>query len=84
MDLTSYLKGLPDDEAREAFALKCETTIGHLRNVGYGYRPCNTALAVAIERVTAGAVSRQELRPQDYWRHWPDLKAPKSKLAKAA
>lgn len=28
---------------------------------------------VAIERATHGAVSRKDLRPNDYWRIWPDL-----------
>jgi len=26
---------------------------------------------------TKGAVTRQELRPNDFWLIWPDLKAPK-------
>lgn len=30
----------------------------------------------AIERTTAGAVTRAELRPDDYWLIWPDLPAP--------
>lgn len=31
----------------------------------------------SIERLTAGAVTRQELRPDDYWLIWPDLPQPK-------
>jgi DNA-binding transcriptional regulator YdaS (Cro superfamily) len=30
----------------------------------------------AIERLTHGQVTRQELRPDDYWLIWPDLPAP--------
>lgn len=33
---------------------------------------------LSIERATNGAVTRAELRPDDYWRHWPDLKAPRA------
>lgn len=31
---------------------------------------------LAIERATNGAVTRQDLRPTDYWQIWPDLPAP--------
>lgn len=34
---------------------------------------------MAIERATNGAVTRQELRPDDYWLIWPDLTAPEEK-----
>ena len=32
---------------------------------------------VVLERHFKKAVTRQELRPDDYWLIWPDLKAPK-------
>lgn len=28
---------------------------------------------VAIERVTGGAVTRRDLRPDDWWLIWPEL-----------
>lgn len=31
---------------------------------------------VSIMRATSGVVTRQELRPDDYWLIWPDLPAP--------
>ena len=31
---------------------------------------------VHIERITSGAVTRIDLRPDDYWLIWPDLPAP--------
>lgn len=31
---------------------------------------------LAIERATDGKVTRADLRPDDYWRIWPDLPAP--------
>lgn len=31
---------------------------------------------LAIDRATGGRVTRQELRPNDYWLIWPDLPPP--------
>jgi DNA-binding transcriptional regulator YdaS (Cro superfamily) len=31
---------------------------------------------VVIERATDGEVTRQDLRPDDYWLIWPDLQSP--------
>lgn len=71
MDLRTYLRTMTPDEAR-AFAARCGTTRGSLRNVEYGFRPCATDLAVRIERESGRLVTRQELR--DDWRnHWPEL-----------
>lgn len=54
----------------------------------YGVRPCATDLAVRIERESAGAVRRWELRPSDWDKHWPELVgavgAPKLKVKRAA
>lgn len=36
---------------------------------------------LAIERATQGAVTRQDLRPDDAHLIWPDIKAPKRKAA---
>lgn len=33
---------------------------------------------LAIERATDGKVTRADLRPEDYWRIWPDLSAPQA------
>ncbi|MDQ3270758.1 MAG: helix-turn-helix domain-containing protein [Pseudomonadota bacterium] len=74
MKLKNYLQCLSTTD-REAFAKKLDSSTGHLQNVAYGYRPCAPALAVALERETGGAVSRQELR--DDWQNiWPELVAP--------
>lgn len=77
MDLRKFLSGMPADQ-REAFALNCRTTLGHLRNVMYGYRPCGVDTAVLIERHSQGAVTRQELR-QDWADLWPELEKQESK-----
>jgi len=71
MNLRTYLKRL-GPEATERFAVRCATSAGHLRNVGYKLRPCATDLAVRIERESAGEVTRQELRA-DWSDHWPEL-----------
>lgn len=39
-------------------------------------RPVPAAYCTLIERATNGQVTRQELRPDDYWLIWPDLPAP--------
>jgi DNA-binding transcriptional regulator YdaS (Cro superfamily) len=84
MQLLDHLRALKTREAQEAFAARVGSSIGHLRNVAYGYKPCATDLAVAIEADTKGAVQRRTLRPNDYWRHWPDLKPPRVQRASKA
>ena len=37
-----------------------------------------------IERGTSGQVTRQDLRPDDYWLIWPDLPAPAEASERAA
>lgn len=74
--LIQFLKGLPDDKARERFASRVDSSVGHLRNVGYGYKPCSHKLAAAIWRETSQEVSRESLCPNDFWIVWPDLPAP--------
>lgn len=84
MQLKAFLSPL-DPAQRDQFAARCRTTRGHLQNVMYGVRSCATDLAVRIERESAGAVRRWELRPDDWDQHWPELVgtrgAPKMKRA---
>jgi len=72
MDLKTYIGKLPADE-RDAFALRCGTTPGHMRNVMYRQKSCAPDLAVSIERESDRAVTRRELRPTDWWAIWPEL-----------
>lgn len=62
MDLKTYLfkKSVPD---RVAFAERCGTTYGHLRNVAYGDKSCAETLAINIERESGGDVPIDALRP---------------------
>lgn len=73
MDLKSYVKSLADEAAREAFGIRVGSTIGHLRNIANGYKPCAPALAVAIEQDSKTEVRRWDLRPDDWHRIWPEL-----------
>lgn len=47
-----------------------------------GTRGVPVRYCVEIERLTDGKVSRQKLRPDDFWRIWPDLPAPAAVEAK--
>lgn len=77
MDLKAFLSPLSAD-AREEFAAKCGTSRGHLQNVMYGIRPCAPELAVLIEKHSACAVTRKDLR-DDWQAIWPELAdAPRS------
>jgi DNA-binding transcriptional regulator YdaS (Cro superfamily) len=73
MDLKTYIKDLGDELSREAFAERVGTKLGHLRNVGYGLRPCAPELATAIELDSGRTLRRWDLRPEDWHRIWPEL-----------
>jgi len=72
MDLKTFIAPLTLEQ-RQDFAAKCETTKGHLQNVMYGLKSCATDLAVLIERHSDGAVRRWNLRPDDWFKHWPEI-----------
>jgi DNA-binding transcriptional regulator YdaS (Cro superfamily) len=66
MELKIYLESMTLVE-REAFAVKCGSSAGHLRNVSYGYRTCAESLAIAIERESKRKVRCETLRPDVDW-----------------
>jgi len=68
MDLRTYLAGLQAED-RSTFAARCGSSVGHIRNISYGYKPCGEALAIAIERESGGRVSCEELRPDVDWQY---------------
>lgn len=72
MDLKTYFFALPMDQ-RKSLAERSGTTYAHLKNVAYGDKTCGIALAVALELETRKSVTRQELRPDDWQQHWPEL-----------
>lgn len=71
-ELKRYLRDLPDEDARRAFAVRCGTSLGHMRNVIYG-KPCSPELAAAIDIESREAVRRWHMRPGDWHRIWPEL-----------
>lgn len=77
MNLAEYLKPL-DVTARTALAVGAGTSYLHLRNIAFSGKSCGAALAVELERATAGNVRRWDLRPNDWHRIWPELIGPKA------
>ena len=75
--LKQDLKGLGTEDEREAFARRCGTSLGHMRNVIYSKPPTEKtfapALAVSIERESGRVVRRWDLRPADWSAIWPEL-----------
>ena len=78
MDLKKLLLSLPLAE-RKRFAAACESSLGHLQNVMYGYKPCQAELASAIERESRRrygvhqTVKRWDLIPARWHLIWPEL-----------
>ena len=54
---------------REDFAIKCGTTVGQMRQIAYGNRPCNPSLAINIDRESFGRVLCDELCPDTDWNY---------------
>lgn len=50
-------------EERDAFAARCGTTTGHLKQVMYGNRACSAELAIEIDRESQGAIKCDDLCP---------------------
>ncbi len=73
--LIQYLNGLPVND-RRGFAQNCGTTEGYIRKCASVGDVLNATVCTSIERATQGQVTRQHLRPNDYWLIWPDLPAP--------
>lgn len=65
MDFKFFYSSMGSDE-RDAFAARCLTTSGHLRNVVYG-KTCGEKLAISIERESGGVVRCEDLRPDVDW-----------------
>ncbi|RMP50058.1 hypothetical protein ALQ22_101366 [Pseudomonas savastanoi pv. retacarpa] len=66
MTLHEYLKALNKPDL-EAFARRCGTSAGQLRQVAYCNRRASAALAVNIERESKGEVVCEVLRPDIDW-----------------
>lgn len=56
-------------EDQRAFAARCDTSVGYLRQVGYGQRRCSASLAIAIDRESGGVISFESLCPDANWEY---------------
>lgn len=72
MNFREFWLGMPKAD-RAAFAPRVDSTLGHLNNVAYGFRPAAPDLCVRVERESEGAVTRRDLRPDDWGEIWPEL-----------
>jgi hypothetical protein len=74
-ELKAFLRGLDGEESRVDFAKRCETSLGHLRNIIYGdgRKTCSPELAALIDIESGGVVRRWHMRPLDWHRIWPEL-----------
>jgi len=77
MQFKPYFFGLSPDE-RHKFAESVGASVGHLTNVAYGYKQMAPEICVAVERESGMQVTRQEIRPDDFPRYWPELVSEKA------
>lgn len=70
--LIAYIRRADDDERKRVCA-ECQTSIGYLRKAASVGQLLGASLCVRIERVTGGAVTRRDLRPDDWHQIWPEL-----------
>jgi len=66
MDIKTFLSHMTVAQ-REDFAARCKTSIRHLQNVAYGYKPAGESLCINIERESKGQVRCESLRPDVDW-----------------
>lgn len=72
MNLVQYLNSL-DRAQQERMASACDTSVGYLRKAHSAKEKLRPELCVKIEQVTARAVTRKDLRPDDFQSIWPEL-----------
>jgi DNA-binding transcriptional regulator YdaS (Cro superfamily) len=77
MDLRTYTDGLPHGGMAD-FARRCDISPIYLSQLAarQDNRVPSVKLCNVMVRESAGVLTREELRPDDYWEHWPDLPAP--------
>lgn len=54
---------------QELMAKLAGTTLGQLKQIGFGNRPCNARTAIGVDKVTRGEVSMIELCPDLDWQY---------------
>ena len=66
MDLRTFLASMTP-EARDDFAARVGVSVGHLRNIAYGSKPCSAEHAIAIEVASGSRVRVEPLCPGLDW-----------------
>ncbi|WP_294261546.1 Cro/CI family transcriptional regulator [uncultured Comamonas sp.] len=73
MRLSTYLSAERGRAAALARALGVKPVV--VSRWGSGAKPVPIERCLAVERATDGLVSRQDLRPKDWWVMWPEFQA---------
>ncbi len=71
MKLIDYIR-CPENSA-SAFAARVGIAPAFLYQIAHGKRKASAALARAMEAAADGAVTRRDLRPDDWGDIWPEL-----------
>lgn len=79
MNLSNYISETGAKKSEIARALDVSPALLHQWVTGL--RPVAIHHCAAIETFTAGRVTRQDLRPNDWMQIWPDLTKPKRRKA---
>ncbi|MCP1404449.1 hypothetical protein [Achromobacter insolitus] len=69
--LLQWLRDTPKADAEARCAAR-GTSVGYLRQIAYGYKVAGL-IGADIELITEGKCRRQDLRPHDFARYWPEL-----------
>lgn len=77
MNLKIYITNT-ERGAATRLAESLDISLSHLSQMAAGTSAISPARCVAIEQATAGAVTRQDLRPDDWMKIWPELAAKKA------
>ncbi|AKP34690.1 MULTISPECIES: transcriptional regulator [Yersinia] len=72
MELKEYIDRLERGGAKK-LASEINVSSSYLSQMSSGQSPISPARCVEIEVATGGVVSRQDLRPNDWQKIWPEL-----------
>ncbi|WP_445496656.1 transcriptional regulator [Photorhabdus sp. SF281] len=74
MELKKYIDSLERGGAK-ALAKRLNVSASYLSQMASGQCPISPSRCVEIEIETSGKVTRRDLRPEDWEKIWPELKA---------
>ncbi|CAM3698197.1 transcriptional regulator [Xenorhabdus thuongxuanensis] len=72
MKLNDYISTLKRGEAKR-LAEKLGVSSSYLSQMAHGHAPVPPARCFDIEKATDGKVTRQDLRPHDWQKIWPEM-----------